>query len=89
MMTADWNSHPLLERPHRVVVVDDDDEIRSVVSALAQEALPWTRVVEERKTLFHGETVDELARDFHAAVDHYLDNCKRAGREPQKPASGS
>ncbi|MGT0248040.1 type II toxin-antitoxin system HicB family antitoxin [Burkholderia pyrrocinia] len=40
------------------------------------------------KISFHGETVDELSRDFHAAVDHYLDDCKRAGREPQKPASG-
>ncbi|WP_184071810.1 type II toxin-antitoxin system HicB family antitoxin [Paraburkholderia sp. CI2] len=37
---------------------------------------------------FHGETVDELTRDFHAAVDHYLDDCARAGRAPQKPASG-
>ena len=24
------------------------------------EHIPWTRVVEERKTLFHGETVDLL-----------------------------
>ncbi|MBJ9968109.1 type II toxin-antitoxin system HicB family antitoxin [Burkholderia seminalis] len=40
------------------------------------------------KISFHGETVDELTRDFHAAVDHYLDDCKRAGREPQKAASG-
>ncbi|RQS30281.1 type II toxin-antitoxin system HicB family antitoxin [Burkholderia sp. Bp8992] len=40
------------------------------------------------KISFHGETVDELTRDFHAAVDHYLDDCKRAGREPQKVASG-
>ncbi|WP_322079950.1 type II toxin-antitoxin system HicB family antitoxin [Burkholderia cenocepacia] len=42
----------------------------------------------EDKISFHGETVDELTRDFHAAVDHYLDDCKRAGREPQKAASG-
>ena len=40
------------------------------------------------KISFHGETVDELTRDYHAAVDHYLDDCKRAGREPQKAASG-
>jgi predicted HicB family RNase H-like nuclease len=32
--------------------------------------------------------VDELMRDFHAAVDHYLSECERTGRKPQKPASG-
>ncbi|WP_081467296.1 toxin-antitoxin system HicB family antitoxin [Burkholderia ambifaria] len=25
---------------------------------------------------------------FKRAVDHYLGDCKRTGREPQKPASG-
>jgi len=37
---------------------------------------------------FHGETVAELTQDFHAAVDHYLEECARMGRAPQKPASG-
>ncbi|WP_175017034.1 type II toxin-antitoxin system HicB family antitoxin [Burkholderia aenigmatica] len=40
------------------------------------------------KISFHGETVDELVRDFHAAVEHYLADCERSGRKPQKPASG-
>ncbi|WP_084152546.1 type II toxin-antitoxin system HicB family antitoxin [Burkholderia sp. A1] len=40
------------------------------------------------KISFHGETVSDLVHDFHAAVDHYLDECRRTGREPQKPASG-
>jgi len=40
------------------------------------------------KISFHGETVAELKEDFHAAVDHYLAECERMGRSPQKPASG-
>jgi predicted HicB family RNase H-like nuclease len=37
---------------------------------------------------FHGETVDELTTAFHEAVDHYLEDCAKTGRAPQKPASG-
>src|SRR4029077_4181735 len=37
---------------------------------------------------FHGETVAELRQAFHEAVDGYLDVCKRAGKDPQKPYSG-
>lgn len=37
---------------------------------------------------FHGETVAELSADFHAAIDHYLDDCRKTGRIPEKPASG-
>lgn len=37
---------------------------------------------------FHGETVTELTDDFHLAVDHYLEDCAKTGRDPQKPASG-
>ena len=37
---------------------------------------------------FHGETVAELTADFHNAVKHYLADCKRTGRKPEKPASG-
>ena len=37
---------------------------------------------------FHGETVTGLAEDFHAAIDHYLDDCRKTGRMPQRPASG-
>jgi predicted HicB family RNase H-like nuclease len=40
------------------------------------------------KISFHGETVADLTRNFHVAVDHYLDECKRTNRKPQKPASG-
>jgi predicted HicB family RNase H-like nuclease len=37
---------------------------------------------------FHGETVMELTTDFHEAVDHYIEDCEKTGRTPQKPASG-
>lgn len=37
---------------------------------------------------FHGETVTELTNEFHQAVDHYLKDCAKTGRDPQKPASG-
>ncbi|TAM25882.1 MAG: type II toxin-antitoxin system HicB family antitoxin [Candidimonas sp.] len=37
---------------------------------------------------FHGDTVANLAQDFHQAVDHYLADCAKTNRNPQKPASG-
>ncbi|VEN74939.1 Toxin-antitoxin system HicB family antitoxin [Candidatus Desulfarcum epimagneticum] len=37
---------------------------------------------------FEGETVAQLAEDFHNAIDHYLDDCKKQGRLPEKPYSG-
>ena len=37
---------------------------------------------------FHGESVSELKSAFHEAVDFYLESCKKAEREPNKPFSG-
>ena len=37
---------------------------------------------------FHGETVDQLRKEFEAAVDGYMANCKSQGERPEKPASG-
>jgi len=37
---------------------------------------------------FHGETVDELRRDFEAAIDFMIEDCKAHGEAPEKPASG-
>jgi predicted HicB family RNase H-like nuclease len=37
---------------------------------------------------FHGDTVIELIDDFHAAIDHYLADCAKTSRSPQKPVSG-
>ena len=37
---------------------------------------------------FHGESVSELKEAFYEAVDFYLESCKKADREPNKPFSG-
>ena len=38
--------------------------------------------------VFHGASVEELRGDFEFAVDHYLAECERLGKTPEKPASG-
>ena len=38
--------------------------------------------------VFHGASVEELRADFEFAVDHYLAECERTGRKPEKQASG-
>lgn len=38
--------------------------------------------------VFHGASVDELHADFAFAVNHYLSECEKEGRSPEKPASG-
>ncbi|MGC2061791.1 MAG: type II toxin-antitoxin system HicB family antitoxin [Thermodesulfovibrionales bacterium] len=38
---------------------------------------------------FHGTTVKELHADLKAAIDHYLEDCRKAGRKPKKQASGN
>jgi len=38
--------------------------------------------------VFHGASVEELRADFEFAVDHYLQECARTGRKPEKPAAG-
>jgi len=37
---------------------------------------------------FEGETVADLTRDFHNAIDDYLQDSAATGRQAQKPASG-
>lgn len=43
---------------------------------------------ETERISFHGETVAELTRDFHNAIDFYLKECAESGRAPTRPASG-
>ncbi len=38
--------------------------------------------------VFHGASVEELVADFEFAVSHYLSDCAKEGRSPEKPASG-
>ena len=37
---------------------------------------------------YEGESIAELERDFHHAVDSYLSVCKEEGIRPEKPRSG-
>lgn len=37
---------------------------------------------------FHGQTVRQLRSEFEHAVKEYLDDCKKEGVAPEKPASG-
>lgn len=37
---------------------------------------------------FHGDSVTELKKAFEEAVKDYLETCREAGKQPQKPYSG-
>ena len=37
---------------------------------------------------FHADSVEELRRAFHEAVEDYIETCAKAGKEPQKAYSG-
>jgi predicted HicB family RNase H-like nuclease len=38
---------------------------------------------------FHADTVADLIKAFHEAVDDYLETCAKLGKDPQKPFSGN
>ena len=38
---------------------------------------------------FHGESVKELSKAFHNAIDNYLDYCKKANKNPEREYKGS
>jgi predicted HicB family RNase H-like nuclease len=37
---------------------------------------------------FHGESVAELEKDFHAGIESYLKACRQTGKKPERPCSG-
>ncbi|MDR2573302.1 MAG: type II toxin-antitoxin system HicB family antitoxin [Desulfovibrio sp.] len=37
--------------------------------------------------VFDGNTVDEIRKNFHDMIDHYIAACSKAGREPNNPVS--
>jgi predicted HicB family RNase H-like nuclease len=37
---------------------------------------------------FHGDNVDQLRREFKAAIEDFLLDCRKQGIRPEKPASG-
>ena len=38
---------------------------------------------------FEGDSVSTITKDFHDAIDEYLDFCKENNIEPEKPFKGS
>ena len=37
--------------------------------------------------VFDGNTVEEIRKNFHDIVDHYITACSKTGREPNTPVS--
>jgi len=37
---------------------------------------------------FEGGSVTDLEKDFHEAIEDYLETCREIGKEPEKPFSG-
>ena len=54
--------------PSRIIVVDDDDAVRSIICALAQEALPDATICA------HTSSVHAL-REIEAGADLLITNC--------------
>ncbi|MBI5921733.1 MAG: type II toxin-antitoxin system HicB family antitoxin [Betaproteobacteria bacterium] len=57
----------------------------------ARDSIFWGKVLglpDSINITFEGETVAQLTKDFHNAVDFYLEDCLKEGKEPTKPASG-
>jgi predicted HicB family RNase H-like nuclease len=54
-----------------------------------EEAIIRGKVLNTRDTItFYGKTVGEALQAFRDSVDDYLDFCKEAGVEPDKPFNG-
>lgn len=54
-----------------------------------EDGILFGRVLGIRHVIdYEGESVGELERDFHHAVDSYLSVCKEEGIRPEKPCSG-
>ena len=54
-----------------------------------RDSIFWGKVIGIKDSItFEGETVIQLTEDFHNAIDHYLADCKKEGRVPNKPYSG-
>ncbi len=54
-----------------------------------EDGILFGRVLGIRHVIdYEGESIAELERDFHNAVDSYLSVCKEEGIRPEKPHSG-
>jgi len=41
--------------------------------------------IERDMIAFDGISVEELKQSFHSAIEEYLQDCKKAGKKPEKP----
>lgn len=47
------------------------------------------RVINTRDIIgFHGQTIPEAIKSFHAVIDEYLEDCQQRAIDPNKPYSG-
>ena len=54
-----------------------------------RDSIFWGKVIGIKDSItFEGETVAQLTKDFHNAIDHYLADCKNGNHLPAKPYSG-
>ncbi len=54
-----------------------------------EDGILWGRVLGIRHMIdFEGESVAELEKDFHIAIDAYLKACREEGIKPDRPCSG-
>ena len=54
-----------------------------------RDSIFWGKVIGIKDSItFEGETVAQLTKDFHNAIDHYLADCKNENHLPAKPYSG-
>lgn len=56
-----------------------------------REAKMMTGIIEDINDLvyFESKNADEIEKEFHHAVDHYLEHCNANGLEPNKAYKGS
>jgi len=55
----------------------------------AEDLIFYGKVVDVvDRIVFSGQSVEELQSNFHLSIDTYIECCREAGGEPEKPASG-
>ncbi len=57
------------------------------ISYSEEDEIFFGRVINLQRDIiaFDGVSVEELKHSFHAAIEEYLQDCKEAGKKPEKP----
>lgn len=61
----------------------------SVESSAADDCLFGRIIGIDDIVSYEGQSVDEIRRAFHEAVDDYLEDCAASGKQPNKPYIGN